>query len=99
MPKLSRRFRHPSLESTMYGSLKLDKLMTYGSFSRSLACKVDLRSLGSQYGINVDPVKSYFIVWQKKGCINFIIPIGGKEETPKDLSRLLQGADDLLSSV
>ena len=101
MPKFSKRFRHSSLESTirLYGSLNIDKLMTYGSFSKSLACRVDLRSLGSQYGINVDPVKGYFIVWQKKGCINFIIPIGGKEETPKDLSRLLQGADDLLSSV
>ena len=113
MPKLSKRIRHSSnlvkelcqatsLEATirLYCSLNIDKLMTYGSFSKSLACRVDLRSLGSQYGINVDPVKGYFVVWQKMGChVNLIIPIGSKEETHKDLSKLLQGADDLLSSV
>lgn len=61
---------------------------------------MDLRSLGSQYGINVDPVNGYFIVWQEMGChVNFIIPIGSKEETHKDPSKLLQEANDLLSSV
>ena len=68
-------------------------------FSKSLTCRVDLRSLRSQYGINVDPVKSYFIVWQKVGHVNFIVPIGSKEEIHKDLSKLLQGADDLLSNM
>ena len=112
MPKFSKRFRHSSnfvkelcqatsLESTirLYESLNLDKQISYGTFSRSLSCKVDVRPLGSQYGINVDPVKSYFIVWQKVGHVNFIVPIGSKEETHKDLSKLLQGADDLLSNV
>ena len=90
-----------ALESTirLYESLNLDKQISYGTFSRSLSCRVGLRSLESQYGINVDPVKGYFIVWQKIGSINFIIPIGSKEETHKDLSKLLQEADDLLSSV
>ena len=112
MPKLSKRIRHSSnlvkelcqatsLETTikLYCSLDIEKLMTYGSFSKGLTCRVNLRSLRSQYGINVDPVKSYFIVWQKMGHVNFIVPIGSKEETHKDLSKLLQGADDLLSSV
>ena len=113
MPKFNKRFRHSSnfikelcqataLESTirLYESLNLDKQISYSTFSRSLSCKVDLRPLGSQYGINVDPVKGYFIVWREIGChINFIIPIGSKEETQEDLSKLLQEADDLLSSV
>ena len=91
-----------ALESTirLYESLNLDKQISYSTFSRSLSCKVDLRPLGSQYGLNVDPVKGYFIVWREIGClINFIIPIGNKEETQEDLSKLLQEADDLLSSV
>ena len=73
--------------------------MTYGSFSKSLTCRVDLRSLRCQYGINVNPVKSYYIVWQKVGHVNFIVPIGSKEEIRKDLPKMLQGADDLLSNM
>ena len=135
MPKFNKRFRHSSnsmkelcqataLESTirLYESLNLDKQISYKTFSRSLSCKVDLRPLGSQYGLNVDPIKGYFIVWREIGClINFIEwkdhprdqpfvgpdgrtykvesdPIGNKEETQEDLSKLLQEADDLLFS-
>ena len=90
-----------SLETTikLYCSLDIKELMTYGSFSKSLTCRVDLRSLRSQYGINVNPVKGYFVAWQKVGHVNFIVPIGSKEETHKDLSKILQGAEDLLSNM
>ena len=90
-----------SLESVikLYYSLGIKELMTYGSFSKSITCRVGLRLLRSQYGINVNPVKGYFVAWQKVGHVNFIVPIGSKEEIHKDLSQLLQGADDLLSNV
>ena len=112
MPKLSKRIRHSSnimrelcqatsLETTikLYCSLDIKELMTYSSFSKSLTCRVGLRSLRSQFGINVNPVKGYFVAWQKVGHVNFIVPIGSKEEIHKDLSKLLQGADDLLSNM
>ena len=112
MPRLNKRIRHlstimrelcqaNSLETTikLYCSLDIKELMTYGSFSKSLTCRVDLRSLRSQYGINVNPVKGYFVAWQKVGHVNFIVPIGSNEETHKDLSKMLQGAEDLLSNM
>ena len=90
-----------SLESVkkLYYSLGIKELMTYGSFSKSIACRVGLKSLRSQYGINVNPVKGYFVAWQKVGHVNFIVPIGSNEETHKDLSKMLQGAEDLLSNM
>ena len=90
-----------SLESVikLYYSLGIKELMTYGSFSKSITCRVGLRSLRSQYGINVNPVKGYFIAWQKVGHINFIVPIGNNEETHEDLFKMLQGAENLLSNM
>ena len=112
------------LESSirLYESLNLSKKLPYKTFSSSISCKVDLKSLENQYELKVDPTKSYSIIWQEVGClINFIDwkdfprdqpfvgpdkriykiesnPLGNKEETQEDLSKLLQEADDLLFS-
>ena len=90
-----------SLESVikLYCSLDIKELMTYSSFSKSLTCRVGLRSLRSQYGINVNPVKGYFVTWQKVDRINFIVPIGDNEEPHEDLFKMLQGAENLLSNM
>ena len=112
MPRLNKGIRHSStimrelsqansLESIikLYCSLNIKELMTYSSFSKSLTCRVGLRSLRSQYGINVNPVKGYFIAWQKVGHVNFIVPIGDSEEAHEDLLKMLQRAENLLSNM
>ena len=90
-----------SLESVikLYYSLGIKELMTYSSFSKSITCRVGLRSLRSQYGINVNPAKGYYVSWQKVDRINFIVPIGDSEEAHEDLLKMLQRAENLLSNM
>ena len=64
-----------ALEPTirLYKSLNLNRHLSYKTFSSSISCKVDLRPLESQYGLKVDPTKSYSIIWREIGClVNFI---------------------------
>ena len=63
-----------TLESSikLYESLNLSKKLPYKTFSSSISCKVDLKSLENQYELKVDPTKSYSLIWQEVGClINF----------------------------